>query len=137
MEFTAVQLFVERAADVRPDFTFTAECATVIAAICAHLGGLPLAIELTAARVKLLPPHAILLRLEGKHGHTSLSLLTGGPRDLPGRQQTVRDTIAWGYDLLGTDEQRRFRRLAVFAGGCTLEAAEAVCDGWADEASGE
>src|SRR5207253_6429138 len=85
--------------------------------------GLPLAIELAAARIKLLTPQAMLSRLENR-----LKLLVGGARDLPTRQQTIRDTIAWSYDLLTASEQSLFRRLSVFVGGCTLEAAEAVCN---------
>src|SRR5581483_11041379 len=116
----AVQLFIERALDVRPDFAVTDETAAVIAEICARLDGLPLAIELAAARCKLLPPQALLARLENR-----LELLTSGARDLPPRQQTLRGAIAWSYDLLGPGEQALFRRMAVFVGGCTLAAAEA------------
>jgi predicted ATPase len=87
------------------------------------LDGLPLAIELAAARIKLLPPQALLSRLE----HRLQALTGGGWRDLPIRQQTLRNTLAWSYDLLPTEEQQLFRRLSIFAGGCTLEAAEAVC----------
>src|SRR6185437_13789165 len=94
-----------------------------VAEVCARLDGLPLAIELAAARVKLLSPQAILSRLESR-----LKLLTGGARDLPARQQTLRGAIGWGYDLLTPGEQQLFRRLAVFVGGCTLDAAEAVCN---------
>ena len=94
-----------------------------MAEICVRLDGLPLAIELAAAAIRMLPPAAILRRLE-----RSLDLLAGGARDLHSRQQTLRNTVAWSYALLNPSEQRLFRRLAVFAGGCTLESAEAVCD---------
>jgi predicted ATPase len=94
-----------------------------VAEICARLDGLPLAIELAAARVKLLPPSAMRTRLASR-----LQLLTGGARDLPARQQTLRQAIDWSYDLLNAPEQKLFRRLSVFLGGCTLEAVESVCD---------
>ena len=118
----AVALFSQRAAAVKPDFTITTENAPTIAAICSRVDGLPLAIELAAARVKMLPPSAMLARLESR-----LQLLTAGPRDVPERQQTLRKTIDWSYDLLSGSEQKLLRRLGVFLGGCTLEAAEAVC----------
>ena len=119
----AIALFVERAAAIKPSFTLTKENAASVAAICARLDGLPLAIELAAARIKLLSPAAMEARLE-----TSLQLLTGGAKDLPERQQTLRAAIDWSYSLLNPAEQALFRRLAVFAGGCTLEGAEAVCN---------
>ena len=118
--YAAVRLFVERARQVRPGFALSAENAAAVAAICRRLDGLPLAIELAAAWVKILPPAQLLARLAGR-----LGLLTGGP-DLPARQQTLQATIDWSYNLLTPAEQSLFRRLAVFAGGWTLEAAEAV-----------
>ena len=120
-QYEAVRLFIERAQAVKPDFTVTNANAPAVAEICSRLDGLPLAIELAAAFVKMLPPQALLKRLEQR-----LPLLTGGARTLPARQQTMRNTIAWSHDLLTQEEQTLFRRLAVFAGGCTLEAAEAV-----------
>ncbi len=132
-QYSAVALFLQRAVAVRPDFAVTNQNAPAIAEISARLDGLPLAIELAAARVKLLPPEAMLARLAGSRGPspvgarpTSLQLLTGGARDLPERHQTLRGTIGWSYDLLETAEQALFRRLSVFVGGFTLEAAEAV-----------
>jgi predicted ATPase len=119
----AVALFVERAQAVKHEFALTKENAPVVAAICARLDGLPLAIELAAARIKLLSPPAMLVRLESR-----LKLLTGGARDLPTRQQTLRSTVDWSYGLLNAAEQTLVRRLSVFTGGCTLESAEAVCD---------
>ena len=119
----AVALFVERARAVKREFELTSANSAAVASICARLDGLPLAIELAAARAKLLSPSAMLARLE-----SSLSLLTGGARDLPVRQQTLRGTVEWSYRLLNAAEQTLFRRLSVFAGGCTLEAVEAVCD---------
>ncbi len=119
----AVQLFVERAQALRLGFTLTAENALSVSELCRRLDGLPLAIELAAARVKLLPPAALLARLTQR-----FSLLTGGARSLPARQQTLRATIAWSWDLLIAEEQILLRRLAVFAGGWTLEAADVVCD---------
>jgi predicted ATPase/serine/threonine protein kinase len=119
----AVALFVQRAAAARPDFELNRENASAVAEICSRLDGLPLAIELAAARVKVLSPSSMLTRLASR-----LQLLTGGSRDLPQRQQTLRAAIDWGYDLLSAAEQKLFRRLSVFAGGCDLESVEAVCD---------
>jgi predicted ATPase/class 3 adenylate cyclase len=132
-QYEAVRLFIERAQAVKPDFTVTTANAPAVAEICHRLDGLPLAIELAAAYVKVLPPQALLKRLERR-----LPLLTGGARTLPARQQTMRDAIAWSHDLLDQEEQVLFRRLAVFAGGCTIEAAEAVAspDGTLDVFSG-
>jgi predicted ATPase len=124
--YESVTLFLHRAQAARPDFSLTQENAPAVAEICRRLDGLPLAIELAAARVRLLPPQALLVRLERR-----LPLLAGGARDLPARQQSLRDTIAWSYDLLTPDEQVLFRRLAVFRGGCTPEAVDAVCGFWA------
>lgn len=123
MHYDAVDLFVQRASAVKPGFSLTSDVAPVIAAICNRLEGLPLAIELAAARLKLFGPAEILERLE-----SSLTFLTGGARDLPERQQTLRDAIAWSYELLDEAEKALFRRLAVFAGGFDFDAAEAVCD---------
>ena len=120
-QYEAVRLFIERAQAVKPDFAIDNDNAPAVAEICWRLDGLPLAIELAAARVRLLSPQAMLARLEQR-----LPFLTGGARDAPERQRTLRDTIAWSYDLLQPEEQTLFRRLAVFVGGCTLEAAEAV-----------
>ncbi|HEY7035906.1 MAG TPA: NB-ARC domain-containing protein, partial [Thermomicrobiales bacterium] len=122
--FTAesVQLFVERARNLQPAFIASATIAPSLAKICARLDGLPLAIELAAARIKLFPPQVLSEKLERR-----LSLLTGGARDLPSRQRTLRATIAWSYDLLPQPEQVLFRHLSVFAGGFSYEAAEAVC----------
>jgi len=121
-QYGAVALFLQRAQAMQRDFRLTEENARAIAAICARLDGLPLAIELAAAQSKLLSLPVLLARLE-----KPLDVLTRGGPDRPVRQQTLRNTITWSHDLLSPEEQRLFRRLAVFAGGCTLEAAEAVC----------
>jgi predicted ATPase/DNA-binding CsgD family transcriptional regulator len=121
-QVAAVRLFVERAHAIQPAFGLTQANVRTIAEICVRLDGLPLAIELAAARSKLLPPQALLHRLSHR-----LDLLTGGARDLPMRQQTLRNTLQWSYDLLTEQEQRLFRWLSIFVGGCTLEAAETVC----------
>lgn len=122
-QYSAISLFVQRAAAVKPDFALTEDNAHIVADICSRLDGLPLAIELAAARIKILSPSAMRARLA-----SSLQLLTGGARDLPVRQQTLRQAIDWSYDLLSEPEQRLFRRISVFLGGCTLEAVESVCD---------
>jgi predicted ATPase/serine/threonine protein kinase len=122
-QYSAVTLFIKRAKAVKPDFEISADNAAAVAEICARLDGLPLAIEIAAARVKLFSPSAMRKRLASR-----LELLTGGPRDLPARQQTLRGAIDWSYDLLTAAEQKLFRRLSVFAGPCTLEAVEAVCN---------
>jgi predicted ATPase/class 3 adenylate cyclase len=118
-----IRLFIERAQAVRLDFALTAENAPVIAEVCARLDGLPLAIELAAARARVLSPQALLARLDRR-----LRLLTGGGDDLDERQQTLRGTIAWSFDLLSESEQFLFARLGIFVGGCRLDAAEDVCD---------
>jgi predicted ATPase len=123
----AVALFGQRAVAAKPDFELNQENALIVAEICTRLDGLPLAIELAAARVKVLSPSLMLTRLASR-----LQLLTGGARDLPQRQQTLRAAIDWSYDLLSAAEQKLFRRLSVFVGGCNLEGVEAVCDAKAD-----
>jgi len=123
LQYAAVDLFVKRASSVRSDFTITDENAAAVAGICVHLDGLPLAIELAAARINVLPPTALLPRLEKR-----FEVLRAGTRDLPPRLQTLRSAIDWSYDLLDQRAQTFFRRLAVFAGGWTVEAAEGVCN---------
>jgi predicted ATPase/class 3 adenylate cyclase/DNA-binding CsgD family transcriptional regulator len=121
-QYNAVRLFIERAQAVKADFTVTNANAPAVAEICVRLDGLPLAIELAAKRIKLFAPQALLARLTNR-----FKLLVGGAQNLPARQQTLRGTIDWSYDLLNPGERMLFRRLAVFVGGCTIEAAEAVC----------
>ncbi len=123
VEYEAVALFVERAQAVTPGFTVDHENASAVAEICHRLDGLPLAIELAAARIRMLPPQAMLGRLEQR-----LPLLSGGPRDAPARQRTLRDTIAWSHDLLEPYDQILFRRLAAFPGGATFEAVDRVAN---------
>jgi predicted ATPase/class 3 adenylate cyclase/DNA-binding XRE family transcriptional regulator len=122
-QYEAIALFIERTQAVRPDFALTNQNAPAVVEICARLDGLPLAIEQAAARSKLFPPQTLLSRLRNR-----LTLLTSGTRDLPARQQTLRNTIDWSYALLDADMQRLFARLAVFVGSFSLEAVEAVCN---------
>ncbi len=125
----AVDLFVQRAQAVTPGFALTGDNANAVVEICRHLDGIPLAIELAAARNKLFPPAVLLERLTATDGAApSLQILTGGPRDWPRRQQTLRDAITWSHTLLTPEEQTLFRRLAVFVGGCMWEAAAAICE---------
>ena len=129
--YEAVRLFVDRAVALRPDFEVTGDNAAAVAEICSNLDGLPLAIELAAARIKILSPEAMLSRLQNQGangGNGRLKLLVGGHRDLPARQQTLRNTIGWSYDLLNEGERMLFRRLSVFSGGRSFEAIEAVCN---------
>jgi predicted ATPase len=123
LQYPAVALFIQRAIAAKPDFELSRENASTITEICAWLDGLPLAIKLAAARVKVLSTTSMLSRLASR-----LHLLTGGAQDLPRRQQTLRAAMDWSHDLLSSAEQKLFRRLSVFVGGCTLESAEAVCD---------
>ena len=123
LQCPSVALFVQRAVAAKPDFELSQENSAAVTEICARLDGLPLALELAAARVKVLSPSALLSRLASR-----MQLLTGGARDLPQRQQTLRAAMDWSYDLLDPAEQRLFRRLSVFVGGCNLEGIEAVCD---------
>ena len=120
-QYAAVALFLQCAKAAKPDFQMTPANIRAVAEICVSLDGLPLAIELAGARTKVLPPQALLTRLKHR-----LQVLTIGARDVPARQQTLRNTLAWSYDLLGVKEQLLFRRLSVFAGGCTLRAVEAM-----------
>ncbi len=129
-QYEAVGLFIERAQAVQPEFQVTNANAAAVAEICTRVDGLPLAIELAAARIKLFPPQALLARLGQR-----LPLLTRGARDVPARQQTLRKTIQWSYDLLTAQEQRLFHRLSVFVGGCTMQAIEAVSATFEDDAA--
>jgi predicted ATPase/DNA-binding CsgD family transcriptional regulator len=122
-QVASVTLFVQRAMAVKPDFALTATNAVAVADICTGLDGLPLAIELAAAKLKLFSPPALLTRLQQR-----LTLLTDGPHDLPARQRTLRAEIAWSYELLAAGEQALFRRVSIFVGGFTLEAAQTVGD---------
>jgi predicted ATPase len=126
-QYEAVRLFIERAKSAKADFEVTDASAPAVAEICVRLDGLPLAIELAAARIKMLPPRAMLQRLGSR-----LKLLTGGARDLPERQRTLRGAIEWSHALLDEGEQVLFGRLAVFSGGRTLEAIETICDAGGD-----
>ncbi|HEY6409115.1 MAG TPA: NB-ARC domain-containing protein, partial [Ktedonobacteraceae bacterium] len=121
-QYAAVALFLQRVRSVQPDFQLTPDNVRTIAAICIHLDGLPLALELAAALLRFLSPQALLARLEHR-----LQILTQGLRDVHTRQQTLRNTLQWSYDLLNAREQRLFRRLSVFVGGCTLQAIESMC----------
>jgi predicted ATPase/DNA-binding CsgD family transcriptional regulator len=126
--YESIALFVQRAQAVKPSFQMTERNAPTLAEICLRLDGLPLAIELAAARILVLQPEELLARLQDEGGESRLRLLTGGARNLPERQRTLRATIDWSYNLLNPDEQALFRRLGVFVGGCTLEALEQVCN---------
>lgn len=121
-QYEAIRLFMDRAVAAQSSFRIDSQNALAVAEICHRLDGLPLAIELAAARIKILPPQAMLSRLQDR-----LRLLTGGERDLPARQRTLRDTINWSYDLLDGDERAMFRRLSVFTGGSSLHSLEAMC----------
>jgi predicted ATPase/transcriptional regulator with XRE-family HTH domain len=123
-QYDAVRLFVERARSVEPHFTLTDLNAAAVVEICRRMDGLPLAIELAAAHIRLLSPQAMLSRMEQRS-----MVLSGGARDLPARQQTLRATIAWSYDLLGLAEQKLFQRLSIFVGGFTMAAARSVAGG--------
>src|SRR5207237_170024 len=131
-QVAAVALFLQRAWATKPDLQLTAPTARAIAEICVQLDGLPLAIELAAARSKLLPPQALLARLGQR-----LAVLTSGAQDAPARQQTLRNTIAWSYNLLNAKAQQLFRRLSVFVGGCTLQAVETLCTSLEDGSGAE
>lgn len=131
-ENETVKLFIERACAVKPNFALAKDNAQIVAQICIQLDGLPLAIELAAVRIKLFPPQALLARLKNR-----LNLLTGGPHDLPDRQKTLRGAIEWSYDLLSEPEKILLRRLSVFLDGCTLDAAESVCNAELEQTHGK
>jgi predicted ATPase len=130
-QYDALALFIQRAQAIKPEFQLSHANARAVTEICRHLDGLPLAIELAAARIKLLPPQALLARLTPR-----LTLLSSGARDVPERQQTLRNTLAWSYQLLDVEVQRLFRRLSAFVGGCTLQALEAMGAALDGEAGG-
>ncbi|HET6260696.1 MAG TPA: hypothetical protein VFG99_00470, partial [Chloroflexia bacterium] len=132
LKYPAVALFVERAQSVDRNFHLAEDNAAAVGTLCAYVDGLPLAIELVAARVKLLPPAALVQRFRTSEGHTSLQLFSGGGRDLPERHRTLRNAIGWSYDLLNEGERKLFSRLGVFVGGCTLNSVESVCNARAD-----
>jgi predicted ATPase/DNA-binding CsgD family transcriptional regulator len=127
LQFESVQLFSERARAVHPGFTLSIENSADVVKICQRLEGLPLAIELAAVRANLLPPGVIAAQFDGQEGHFPFELLSKGPQDAPARHQTLHNAIVWSYDLLKAEEQVLFRRMGVFAGGCTLEAIETIC----------
>ncbi len=122
-DYGAIRLFIERTREISCDFVLTAENASTVVTICRRLDGLPLALELAAARLRLFTPQTLLARLDQR-----LTMLTGGARDLPARQRTLRDTIAWSYEMLSAEERTLFASLAVFIGGWTLGAMEVICD---------
>lgn len=124
----SIALFVDRARSVKQDFTITPENAMPVAEICIWLDGLPLAIELAAARIKVLPPQALLARLASTDSRSGLDLLTAGSRDMPARHQTIRKALDWSFELLDEEEKKLLARVSIFVGGCTLEAAEEVCN---------
>ena len=132
LNYPSVALFVERAQAIDHTFQLAEENAAAVATLCAYVDGLPLAIELVAARVKLLPPAALVQRFRARGRRTSLQLFSGGGRDLPERHRTLRNAIGWSYDLLNKEERILFSRLGVFAGGCTLNSVESVCNAKAD-----
>jgi DNA-binding CsgD family transcriptional regulator len=127
LKFDGARLFLERARAVRPDFALSAEEAGPVAKICQRLDGLPLAIELAAARTLTLSPAAMAAQFDGRTGRFPFPMLAKGPRDAPARLHTLHNAIAWSYNLLAPDEQALFRRMGVFSGGCTLEAVKAIC----------